>query len=70
MKENMAEQTTRQYSKIAARVDEAILIYESGEISEAMKMLSELGFSAIDVHRILLQPTQRRQYINNMITGY
>lgn len=66
----MTEHSPRKYTDVASKVDDAILIYERGEIAEAMKMLSELGFSAIDVHRILLQPTQRRQYINNMITGY
>ena len=57
-------------TELAAKVDEAIMIYESGDIAEAMKALSYLGFKACDVHRILLEPSHRRQYINDMVSGY
>ena len=62
--------TQRKFNNLAAQVDEALMIYEAGNISEAMKILSSLGFKASDVHRILLEPSHRRQYINDMIVGY
>lgn len=60
----------RSQSELSTLVDEAILLYESGSIEQAMRMLSSLGFKACDVHRILLEPDNRRKYINDMVSGY
>ena len=57
-------------TSLSDAVDEAIFMYETGDIEDAMRLLSALGFRAADVHRILKNPAQRRQYINDMVSGY
>jgi hypothetical protein len=61
---------TRIATSISDAVDEAILMYEEGQVELVVRTLSHLGFKAFDVHRILKNPDQRRKYINDMITGY
>ena len=60
----------RYATTLSDAVDEAIIMYESGDMITAMKLLSELGFKAQDVHRILKNPDKRRKYINDMVSGY
>jgi hypothetical protein len=62
--------TERIATTVSAAVDEAILMYENGEVESAMRTLTLLGFKALDVHRILKDPINRRNYINDMVTGY
>lgn len=60
----------RYATTLSDAVDEAIIMYEAGDTEIAMRLLSELGFRAQDVHRILKNPDKRRKYINDMVTGY
>lgn len=60
----------RYATTLSDAVDEAIIMYEAGDVELAMRLLSELGFKAQDVHRILKNPDKRRKYINDMVTGY
>jgi hypothetical protein len=64
---------TRLATSVSDAVDEAILLYESGNADDtelAMRLLSELGFKPMAIHRILKNPDQRRQYINDVVTGF
>ncbi|MFK5281970.1 hypothetical protein ACI3PL_20680 [Lacticaseibacillus paracasei] len=66
----MKNDNTRLATTVSDAVDETILMYEQGQVELAVRTLSHLGFKALDVHRILKNPEQRRRYINDMITGY
>lgn len=57
-------------TEISSSVDSAIVIYESGDHETALLMLRNIGFRASDIHRLINHPDQRRQYINNIISGF
>jgi hypothetical protein len=63
------ENNRRLASKLSDAVDECILMYERGNDKLAIETLSRLGFSAMSIHRILMNPDHRRRYINAMIEG-
>jgi hypothetical protein len=51
-------------TSVSDAVEEAIHMHENGEIAAAMKLLSQLGLSPNNVHRILTQASQRRNTKN------
>ena len=55
---------------VSSAVDEAIIMYEIGEVSTAVLLLSKLGFGPFEINRIFKDPEQRRKYINDVISGY
>lgn len=51
-------------------VDSAILLYEAGRIDSAFSLLLTHGVPGEVAQRVFKYPDQRRQYINDMVTGF
>jgi hypothetical protein len=57
-------------TSVSNAVDEAILMYEHGEVSVAVLLLTKLGFGPFEINRIFKDPEQRRKYINDVVSGF
>lgn len=51
-------------------VDQAILLYEQGEVAAAYRLMNENQISVMTAHRVFKYPEKRRQYINDYLNGF
>jgi hypothetical protein len=60
----------RNDSKLESTIDEAILLYSSGDTEHAIRILKDAGLSDDSISRVLKNPGRRRRYINDFVEGY
>lgn len=63
-------ETQRIATHLSSTVDDAILLFESGLIDAAYRLLLDNDFGLDEIQRIFCYPDRRRQYINDMVTGF
>ena len=51
-------------------IDQAIVMFEQGEIPKAMRLLESNAIPGEVVDRVLYHPDLRRHYINDYLTGF
>ena len=51
-------------------IDQSIVMFDHGEISEALALLTSNGIPDSVIQRVLYHPEARRQYINDYLTGF
>jgi len=60
----------RENSKKQSAIDQGIVMFDRGEIEEALAFLASNDIPADVVQRVLYNPDRRRQYINDYLTGF
>ena len=60
----------RENSKKQSAIDQGIVMFDRGEIEEALAFLESNNIPGDVIQRVLYNPDRRRQYINDYLTGY
>ena len=60
----------RENVPLQSAIDQAIVMFDHGEIAQALVLLESNKIPDDVVKRVLYHPDLRRQYINDFLTGF
>jgi len=60
----------RENSKKQSAIDQGIVMFDRGEIENALAFLESNDIPGDVIQRVLYNPDRRRQYINDYLSGF